>query len=188
MGVLCHCRCGAAALLAMGPHMTVRGAIVAPGPYAWLMRLCARLRRPARAGSLCDAGDAVSGGACRAWRVGTPESRKALRRRRWSFSQALSSSVESWPREFEINVAHRRRGSGPHTASNSTLAGAFRRFTRRFATRTRRPFCSSSRLAARLGSSRRVLRGLPPSAPGQRLFGLLSREPSRVGARCSICA
>ncbi|HUR19790.1 MAG TPA: hypothetical protein VMZ90_03215 [Vicinamibacterales bacterium] len=91
-----------AAVLAMGPHITVRGAVVAPGPYAWLMDYVPGfdgLRVPARYVMLVTLFLAVLAG------LGASE--LLARARRVGAALIILAGVfivvESWPREFEMN-------------------------------------------------------------------------------------
>jgi hypothetical protein len=92
----------AAAILAMGPQITVTGAVVAPGPYAWLMDYVPGfdgLRVPARYVMLVTLFLSVLAG------LGASE--LLARARRLGPVLVIAAAaiilVESWPREFEIN-------------------------------------------------------------------------------------
>ena len=92
----------AAAIFAMGPQITVTGAVVAPGPYAWLMDYVPGfdgLRVPARYVMLVTLFLAVLAG------LGASE--LLTRARRLGTVLVIVAGaiilIESWPREFEIN-------------------------------------------------------------------------------------
>jgi hypothetical protein len=93
----------AAAVLAMGPQITVSGAVVAPGPYAWLMDYVPGfdgLRVPARYVTLVTLFMAVL--------AGLGASDLLARARRFGTALVIVAGalilVESWPRAFEINA------------------------------------------------------------------------------------
>lgn len=91
-----------AAVLALGPHITVSGAVVAPGPYAWLMNYVPGfdgLRVPARYVMLVTLFLAVLAG------LGASE--LVARGRRVGAALVIVAGalilVESWPRVFVTN-------------------------------------------------------------------------------------
>jgi hypothetical protein len=101
-----------AAVLAMGPHITVRGAVVAPGPYAWLMDYVPGfdgLRVPARHVMLVTLFLAVL--------AGFGASELLARARRFGTALIIVAGafilVEAWPRDF---VTNERIGVEEHLA------------------------------------------------------------------------
>ena len=98
----------AAAVLAMGPEITVKGAVVSPGPYAWLMHYVPGfdgLRVPARFVAVMTV--------CLAVLAGLGASELITRARRFGVALVILAGifilVEAWPAEFETNV---RLGAG----------------------------------------------------------------------------
>jgi hypothetical protein len=93
----------AAAVLAMGPSITVKGALISPGPYAWLMDYVPGfdgLRVPSRFFMLVVLSLAVL--------AGLGASTVIARTRRFGASLVAVAGVlilvESWPHVFETNV------------------------------------------------------------------------------------
>src|SRR5687767_13213453 len=93
----------AAAALAMGPSITVKGALVSPGPYAWLMHYVPGfdgLRVPARFVAVVTL--------CLAVLAGFGASALMARARRFGKALVIVAGavilVESWPVSFKTNV------------------------------------------------------------------------------------
>jgi hypothetical protein len=98
----------AAAAFAMGPEIRVRGVVVSPGPYAWLMHYVPGfdgLRVPARYAAVMTM--------CLAVLAGLGASELITRARRIGGALVILSGVficvEAWPDEFRTNV---RLGAG----------------------------------------------------------------------------